>query len=49
MHSLRRPLILRCALMSRPVIGLCTALERAQWSVWDQPAVLLPRNYVDAV
>src|SRR6185437_4954577 len=35
--------------MERPVIGLCTALERAQWSVWDQPAVLLPRNYVDAV
>jgi putative glutamine amidotransferase len=35
--------------MDRPLIGLCTALERAQWSVWDQPAVLLPRNYVDAV
>jgi putative glutamine amidotransferase len=33
----------------RPVIGMCTALERAQWSVWDQEAVLLPRNYVDAV
>ncbi len=33
----------------RPVIGLCTALERARWSVWDQQAVLLPRNYVDAV
>ncbi len=35
--------------MRRPVIGLCGALERAQWSVWDQDAVLLPRNYVDAV
>jgi putative glutamine amidotransferase len=35
--------------MERAVIGLCTALERARWSVWDQPAVLLPRNYVDAV
>jgi len=34
---------------ARPVIGLCTALERARWSVWDQEAVLLPRNYVDAV
>jgi putative glutamine amidotransferase len=33
----------------RPVIGLCTALERARWSVWDQQAVLLPRSYVDAV
>jgi putative glutamine amidotransferase len=33
----------------RPVIGICTALERAQWSVWDQEAMLLPRSYVDAV
>jgi putative glutamine amidotransferase len=33
----------------RPVIGLCTALERARWSVWDQQAVLLPRSYVDSV
>jgi putative glutamine amidotransferase len=35
--------------MARPVIGICTPLERAQWSVWDQPAMLLARNYVDAV
>ncbi|HEY3828303.1 MAG TPA: gamma-glutamyl-gamma-aminobutyrate hydrolase family protein [Solirubrobacteraceae bacterium] len=35
--------------MARPVIGICTALERARWSVWDQEAVLLPRNYVQAV
>jgi putative glutamine amidotransferase len=34
---------------SPPVIGLCTALERARWSVWDTQAVLLPRSYVDAV
>jgi len=34
---------------SLPVIGLCTAVERARWSVWDQEAVLLPRNYVIAV
>jgi putative glutamine amidotransferase len=33
----------------KPVIGLCTALERARWSVWDQQAVLLPRSYIDAV
>lgn len=32
-----------------PVIGLCSTLERAQWSVWDQQAVLLPRSYGDAV
>jgi len=35
--------------VSRPVIGLCTALEKARWSVWDMQAVLLPRSYVDAV
>jgi putative glutamine amidotransferase len=35
--------------MKRPVIGLCTALERARWSVWDQQAFLLPRSYIDAV
>lgn len=35
--------------MRRPAIGICTALERARWSVWDQEAVLLPRNYVQAV
>ncbi len=35
--------------MRRPVIGICTAIERARWSVWDQQAALLPRNYVDAV
>jgi putative glutamine amidotransferase len=34
---------------SRPAIGICPAQERAQWSVWDQEAVLLPRNYVTAV
>jgi putative glutamine amidotransferase len=33
----------------RPVIGICAALERARWSVWDQRAALLPSNYVDAV
>jgi putative glutamine amidotransferase len=35
--------------MTRPVIGICTSLERARWSVWDQRAVLLPFNYVQAV
>jgi putative glutamine amidotransferase len=34
---------------ARPVIGICAAQERAKWSVWDQEAVLLPRNYVSAV
>lgn len=35
--------------MTRPVIGICTTLERARWSVWDEQAVLLPRSYVTAV
>jgi putative glutamine amidotransferase len=35
--------------MERPVIGICAALERARWSVWDQQAVLLPSNYLEAV
>jgi putative glutamine amidotransferase len=33
----------------RPVIGLCAAVERARWTVWDDEAVLLPRGYADAV
>jgi putative glutamine amidotransferase len=33
----------------RPVIGICTALEQARWSVWDQRAALLPFGYVEAV
>jgi putative glutamine amidotransferase len=31
------------------VIGLCAAIERARWSVWDDEAVLLPRTYPIAV
>jgi len=31
------------------VIGICTALERARWSVWDQRAALLAFSYVEAV
>jgi len=31
------------------VIGICSALERARWSVWDQQAVLLPLSYIEAV
>ncbi len=31
------------------MIGICAALERARWSVWDQPAALLPVNYIGAI
>jgi len=32
-----------------PLIGLCAGLEQARWGVWDEPVVMLPRDYVDAV
>jgi putative glutamine amidotransferase len=35
--------------MDRPVVGICTSLVQAQWSVWDLPAALLPYDYVLAV
>ncbi len=35
--------------MSRPLIGICAALESACWAMWRQEAALLPRSYVDAV
>ncbi|HEY7968122.1 MAG TPA: gamma-glutamyl-gamma-aminobutyrate hydrolase family protein [Solirubrobacteraceae bacterium] len=35
--------------MRAPLIGICTALEQAKWGVWDQPAMLLPRNYIDTI
>ena len=35
--------------VTRPVIGICTPLERARWGAWDLDAFLLPRSYVDAV
>ncbi len=33
----------------RPAIGICTSLERARWSVWDQRAALLPFGYITAI
>jgi putative glutamine amidotransferase len=35
--------------MRRPVIAICSALERARWAVWDQQAALLPMSYAKAV
>jgi len=35
--------------MARPVIGICAAVERARWSVWDQDAFLIARSYVTAI
>jgi putative glutamine amidotransferase len=33
----------------RPRIGIPTAIEQARWGVWDSPAMLLSRLYIDAV
>jgi putative glutamine amidotransferase len=35
--------------MPRPVIGIPSPIERARWGVWDEPAHVLPRSYVDAI
>ena len=35
--------------VSRPVIGLCTALEVARWGVWDVLANVSPRAYSVAI
>jgi putative glutamine amidotransferase len=33
----------------RPLVGICTALERAQWGAWDQEAALLSYAYLTAI
>jgi putative glutamine amidotransferase len=35
--------------MTRPVIGICTALVRARWGFWDRPAALLAFGYIAAI
>jgi putative glutamine amidotransferase len=36
--------------MARPLIGVCAAVERANFGVWtDEPAVLLPLSYSRAI
>jgi putative glutamine amidotransferase len=34
---------------SRPAIGICSQIVDARWSVWSQPASLLPQGYIDAI
>ena len=34
---------------SRPVIGICTSLIAARWSVWEQRAALLPFDYMTQI
>jgi putative glutamine amidotransferase len=43
-------LLAKLALMPRPLIGVCAAVERASYGVWkDEPAVLLPLAYARAI
>jgi putative glutamine amidotransferase len=35
--------------VTRPVIGLCAAVERARWTHWDEQAAVLSMNYVRQV
>ena len=35
--------------MSRPVIGICTSVERASWGAWEVVCNLSPRSYALAV
>ena len=35
--------------MRRPVIGICTSLERARFGAWNEVAALLPQSYIAAV
>ena len=35
--------------MARPVIGITTYVTQAQWSYWDEEAVLVPAAYVRAL
>lgn len=35
--------------MRRPVIGICTSLERARFGAWNEVSALLPQSYIGAV
>jgi putative glutamine amidotransferase len=34
---------------SGPAVGICAAIERARWTVWEETATLAPRSYSRAV
>ena len=35
--------------MTRPVVGVCAAVEQIRWGAWDTVANLSPRSYTDAI
>jgi putative glutamine amidotransferase len=32
-----------------PAVGICAAIERARWTVWDETVTMAPRSYAAAV
>jgi putative glutamine amidotransferase len=35
--------------VSRPIIGICAAVERVKWGPWDETVAMLPGSYIRAV
>jgi putative glutamine amidotransferase len=35
--------------VSAPAVGICAALERARWTVWEEEVTMAPRSYAAAV
>jgi putative glutamine amidotransferase len=35
--------------VSRPIIGICAALERVRWGAWNEVVAMTPQSYVRAV
>src|SRR5687767_9593719 len=35
--------------MAPPVIGICAAVERVRWGVWEETVTMAPRSYATAV
>lgn len=35
--------------MGAPAVGICAAVERAKWTVWEETVTMAPRSYVRAV
>jgi putative glutamine amidotransferase len=35
--------------VTRPVLGVCAAVERIRWGAWEVDAQLIPRTYSDAI
>jgi putative glutamine amidotransferase len=35
--------------VTRPIIGICAALERVKWGPWDETVAMMPASYIRAV